>query len=266
MDEFDKVRFGTSEQKKTSPIPLSRIRDRLDLLTGKKEYAAAVRLLIYWKTEARLSGDVRGEFFVLNELMGVYRKSEDPQRAVECAEETLLLNSVPEISGTVGAGTGYVNAGTVFKYAGNAAKALECFEKARQIYESLLDEGDARLGGLYNNMALALMDMNRVPDACFYFDTALEVMRKQPLGAREQAITLLNMADAVVREMGIEKAEERVNACLADAEKLLMDPSLPQDDYHAFVCEKCAPVFSYYGWFKTASELENTAEQIRSRS
>ena len=32
--------------------------------------------------------------------------------------------------------------------------------------------------------------------------------------------------------------------------------------YYAFVCEKCAPVFEYYGYFLTADRFRETAEKI----
>ncbi|MBR4500968.1 MAG: tetratricopeptide repeat protein [Clostridia bacterium] len=244
-------------------IPIARIRDRLDALTGKKDYPAAARLLAYWRDEARIMKDVRGEFFVLNEMMGVFRKSNDREKALESAEGVLRLVSHPEISGSIGAGTAYVNAGTVYKYSGDPMNALECFRKARTVYEQSLEQNDERLGGLYNNMALALMDLGHLQDAISLFESALRIMRKQPFGGREEAITLLNMADVYAQEKGPEAAEGVINDCLRAAERLLLDPSLPRDEYHAFVCEKCAPVFSYYGWFKTASELESTAALIR---
>ena len=254
---------GPSSPALPERIPVARIRLRLDEMTAKQDYAAAARLLDYWRDEARVLKDVRGEFFVLNEMMGVFRKTDDREKAIECAESTIHLISHPEISDTVGAGTAFVNAGTVFKYAGDPLRALECFENAGDIYMRSLPENDERLGALYNNMALALADLGRFRDALGLFSSALRVMREQPFGSREEAITLLNMADAYARDEGPEAAEEKIDECLREAERLLLDPSLPRDGYHAFVCEKCAPVFSFYGWFKTASELKNTADGIR---
>ena len=263
MNEINEEFRGPSEINPDERIPIARIRDRLDALTGEKEYAAAARLLAFWRDEARAMDDVRGEFFVLNEMMGVFRKSDDREKALESAMDALRLARHPAISDTIGAGTAYVNAGTVYKYSGDPVNAVECFGKARIIYERSLKQDDERLGGLYNNMALALMDLGRSREAIRLFESALRIMRKQPFGGREEAITLLNMADVYAQETGPEKAEELINECLRAAEQLLMDPSLPRDEYHAFVCEKCAPAFSYHGWFKTASELENTAEMIR---
>ena len=50
------------------------------------------------------------------------------------------------------------------------------------------------------------------------------------------------------------------------AEKLLYTESLPRDGYYAFVCEKCAPVFAYYGYFLTEQELHRRAGEIYERA
>ena len=156
-----------------------------------------------------------------------------------------------------------MNAGTVYDFCGDPAGALEHFARARALYEKHLDPDDARLGGLYNNMGLALADTGRFEEAFRCYSLALEVMHRQTYGKADQAITWLNMADAAKAARGMEEAEEEIREYLQTAETLLLDQDLPRNGYYAFVCEKCAPVFSYYGWFQTASELRQLAEQIR---
>ncbi len=245
------------------PIPVARIRERVDALTGKKDYDGAARLLEYWREEARAAGDLRGEFVVLNEMMGVYRKMEKEEKAMDSAAGALALIPVLDMGETISAGTAYVNAGTVCDCFGYPDRALAHFETAQRIYESSLDPGDERLGGLYNNMALALADQDRYEEAFHYYALALDVMAQQPYGKAEQAITCLNMANAAEEARGPEAAEEEICGYLQQAETLLKDPVLPRNGYYAFVCEKCAPTFSYYGWFLTAAELEEAAAGIR---
>ena len=246
----------------TESIPMMRVRDRLDDYVDRKDYGGAARHLEYWLAEARALGDERGEFAVLNEMMGVYRKMGDREKALASAEAALAL--IPAIDGgdAVGAGTAYVNAGTVCDCFGDPEKALERFEAARRIYESRLDGGDARLGGLYNNMALALADLRRFDEAFRYYALALEVMERQPCGQPERAITYLNMANAAEAANGPEEAEEAIAGYLQTAEELLADPAIPRNGYYAFVCEKCAPTFAYYGWFQTAADLQAAADAV----
>ena len=245
-----------------TPIPVVRIRERVDALTAKKDYPGAAKLLQYWRSEARAAGDLRGEFVVLNEMMGVYRKMPDRDKAVQSADAALAMIDVLDNGSTVSAGTAYVNAGTVYDCFGDPAGGLIRFEKARQIYEASLDSGDDRLGGLYNNMALTLAELGRFDDAFTCYKKALAVMERQPAGQLEQAITWLNMANAAEAAKGAEAAEEEISRYLQTAEALLLDPARPRNGYYAFVCEKCAPTFSYYGWFRTAAELQSAADAI----
>ena len=78
----------------------------------------------------------------------------------------------------------------------------------------------------------------------------------------DAAISLLNKANLIEARDGLLDGNEAICACLEKAEALLSDPALPHDGYHAFVCEKCAPTFGYYGYFACARELEERAEQI----
>ena len=67
-------------------------------------------------------------------------------------------------------------------------------------------------------------------------------------------------------EHGVEQAEEQIREYLTTAERLLNTESLPQNGYYAFICEKCAPTFGYYGFFLTEKELSRRAEEIYARS
>ena len=91
-------------------------------------------------------------------------------------------------------------------------------------------------------------------------------MQTVPGGGLEQAITCLNMADAVEAAEGLEQGESRIYALLDQAYDLLRDESLERNGYYAFVCEKCAPGFSYYGYFAAAQELEEEARRIYERA
>ena len=164
---------------------------------------------------------------------------------------------------TVTAGTTWVNAGTVHEAFGDPVGSLDFFEKARENYERNLPESDGRLGGLYNNMALALTSCGRWEEARRMYRKALRVMEQQEHGEPEQAITWLNLADALEAELGPEEAAEYTGEYLDRAEELLNTPDLPRNGYYAFVCEKCAPVFGHYGYFAAEAELRKRVKEIR---
>ena len=74
-----------------------------------------------------------------------------------------------------------------------------------------------------------------------------------------------DMAALTGAEKGVEDGDAAIRKCLDKAETLLNDPALPRDGYYAFVCEKCAPTFAYYGYYFTAKELEKRAAEIYGR-
>ncbi|MBO6054741.1 MAG: tetratricopeptide repeat protein, partial [Oscillospiraceae bacterium] len=171
-----------------------------------------------------------------------------------------------DFAGSVSAGTTYTNVATAFSAFGENQKALELFEKARDAYEAGPAVQPQLLGGLYNNMALTLTAQGHYEEAHALFDRAMEIMATVPGGVLEQAITCLNRADALVAERGMEEAEHAVFDLMDQAYDLLTGPGVTKNGYYAFVCEKCAPVFSYYGYFAAADELNREAESIYERS
>ncbi len=243
-------------------VPILRIREKLDEHLGRNDYAAAERHLLYWLEEARAGGDARGIFTLKNEMMGLYRKLGRREDAFAAVRDALAMIPGLHFEGSVSAATAYVNAATVYDAFGQPENSLPLFEKALVIYEEKLQPADERLGGLYNNMALALAALGRFAEAADSYQKALEVMKQVPGGELEQAITYLNMANAAEDELGLEAAAETVETCLETAERLLNETAHAHDGYYAFVCEKCAPTFDYYGWFAFAGELKKRAEEI----
>ena len=249
--------YGAEPQVK--PVPQQRIMEKVDEYMSRRDYAGVERHLLYWLEEAKLGGDRRGELMIENELIGHYRKTGDREKALLHAEAALKLLDALNFEGTITAGTTCVNAATAYQAFGEPERALAVFERARQNYEAIPTVKPEFLGGLYNNMALTLVSMKRFSEANALYEKAIETMAKAPHGALEQAITYLNMATAAEEEQGLLDAAETIDAHLEKAQELLDTPSVPRDGYYAFVCEKCAPTFEYYGWFAAANELNARA-------
>ena len=243
------------EEQPIRRVPVDRIQEKLREYEDRSDWAGVERHLKYWLGEALESRDRRGQLMLNNELMGYYRKQGKGPEALAHAEKALALVESLGMEETVTAGTTFVNAGTVREAFGDPAGGLACFQRARENYERSLPPGDARLGGLYNNMALALTALERYREAEEMFRKALAVMGQQEYGELEQAITWLNMADLAEAEQGLEGAEGKIEEYLTRAEALLRTESLPRNGYYRFVCEKCAPAFGRFGWFMTEREL-----------
>ncbi|MDD6263446.1 MAG: tetratricopeptide repeat protein [Clostridiales bacterium] len=254
-----------SDEPRTS-IDVGRMLEKLDSYLDKNDTVSARRHLEYWLAEAEHCGDFRGKLTVLNEIMGLHRKAGRREEAVSSAEKALALVESAGLENTVSAATTYLNAATVYKAFGAAEKAIPLYLSAQKIYESELEEDDPRRGGLYNNMALAYVDLGNFSEADKLYHRALSVMSRAKYGELEQAVTLLNMANAAENEHGLLAAEETISGLVSRAEELLDSPGLPRNGYYAFVCEKCAPTFGYYGYFLFQKELERRAKEIYERA
>ena len=242
-------------------VSVERILSKLDEYLNKNDYNSAERHLVYWLSEAENGCDVRTELLVRNELMGLYRKLGRESKAIECVSAALDKIEKLGIAHQVGAATTFLNCATVYKAFGKAAESIPLFEHARSVYESELEADDSRLGGLYNNMALSLVDIERFSEANELYEKAISVMEQTHNGDLEVAITYLNMASAAEAELGIVDADMTIQSYLDKAEKLIENHT-KKDGYYAFVCEKCASVFGYYGRFIYENELKERAREI----
>jgi len=252
-------------------MDFSRILSKLDHLVETKDFDGAKELLSYWLEDAKANNNLRGELSLYNESMGLYRKLGEKEKAINCAENALSLIGKTEMEGTVTAATTYINSATVYKAFGQAEKGIPLFEKAQEIYEKELKEDDGRLGGLYNNMGLSLTDVGRYEEALATYEKALVVMKKVENGNLESAITYLNIADVYDKmrsdencssNRSLEDWENLFGELLDKAENCLEDETLPRNGYYAFVAEKCAPSFGYYGRFLYKATLEKRIAEI----
>ena len=239
-----------------------RILEKLDTYFAKNDYDGAERHLKYWLDEAKASGDERSELLLCNELIGLSRKTAKQEQTFFYTELALDTLKRLDMESSISAATTYINVATAYKAFGKAVASLPYFERALKIYAADLDKNDARFGGLYNNMALTYVDLGEFEKAYASFNSAIEVMASVERGELEQAITHLNIASALEVEKGLVDADEEIQERLAIASKLLDKYADDNDGYYAFVCEKCASVFGYYGHFMYENSLMERAKRI----
>lgn len=243
-------------------IPRDRVLSKLDALLQSNDYAGAKRLLQYWLSEAEYTGDDHGILLMENELMGLCRKLGEKEQALQYAQKALDQVSKMDIGDNVGAATTYLNSATVCKAFGLPEDAIALFRMAQTIYERDLSPTDDRLGGLYNNMGLALVDLKEFRQADALYRKALSVMAAVPEKEPELAITYLNMATAAEMEHGLAAAQPMI-AELAEKAMACMEIGKDRTDgNYAFVCEKCASVFGYYGYEDYAVQLQGRCRRI----
>ncbi|NLD83497.1 MAG: tetratricopeptide repeat protein [Clostridiales bacterium] len=248
------------------PVPQQRIAEKVNECMSRRDYPGVERVLQYWLAEARAGNDLRGQLMIQGELVGHYRKTGERDKAHQAAEEALRLIRALAYEDSISAATAYVNIATAYHSFGENGAALPLFEKARAIYENSPGTEPGLLGGLYNNMGLCCAALRRFEEAFSLYGLAMEKMGHVPNGAIEQAVTCLNMANAIEGQKGMEAGEKEIDALLDRAQALLDGPALPRSGYYAYVCEQCAPTFEYYGYFAAAQELTKRAEAIYERA
>jgi len=243
-------------------IPRERVLSKLDGLLRSNDYREAKRLLEYWLSEAEYTGDGQGVLLMQNELMGLCRKLGEKEQALQYAQAALDQVGKMDIGDNVGAATTYLNSATVCKAFGMPEDALSLFQMAQTIYERELPPTDDRLGGLYNNMGLALVDLKQFSQAKELYEKAISVMQTVPEKEPELAITYLNMATAAQMEYGLEQARPQIGILAQKAMDCMDVGKDRQDGNYAFVCEKCASVFGYYGYEEYARQLQARCRRI----
>lgn len=248
------------------PVPQQRIREKVDACMSRKDYAGVERVLLYWLDEAEAGGDMRGRLMILGELVGHYRKTHEAGKIHQRADEALRLVEALDYGNAISGATAFVNIATAYNSLDENDLAIPLFERAREIYEASPGTAPQLIGGLYNNMGLCYAALGRQDEAIEVYQKALEVMQNVPGGAADQAITCLNMANALEARDGMENAEHEVFRLLDEADAYLGSPDLPHDSYYAYVCEHCAPTFEYYGYFAAAQKYRKEAETIYDRS
>ena len=241
-------------------ISIPRILSKLDNYFEKNDYKGAESHLVNWLREAKQIQDKKLELCITNELVGLYRKLNREPEGLRAIRDALNLVYNMKITDNIGAGTTYLNCATAYQAFNMYENALRLFEMALEVYEKELSPTDQRRGGLYNNMGLTLVSMKRYGEAYHYYAKAIDIMSEQNLWL-EVAMTYLNIANAKEAEYGLVQAEEAIEFLLEKAAKLI-DAYEDRGGYYAFVCEKCASVYGYYGWFVYKNKLLKRAEKI----
>ena len=82
-------------------------------------------------------------------------------------------------------------------------------------------------------------------------------------GKLDSAISYVNLAH-MYDQTG--KGKDKITDCLFKAYNVLNDESIDRNGYYAFVIEKCAPSFKYFGYEVIAEELKNLSKEIYERN
>ncbi len=243
-------------------IPVKRIIEKLDGFFEKNDLEQAGKLLEYWQNEAVLLKDLQGELSIINELLGYYRKVNLKEKGLNAVKRANELITLLDSEFSLSSATIYLNMATTLKAFSYPEKALLLYDKAGLIYDKHQDVEDSLIAGYYNNRALTLVDLKEFIKAEIYYHNALDKLKNSQNLFTDGAITYVNMAH-LYDEI---KKPNMVTDCMFKACELLFDEKVIKNGYYAYVLEKCAPSFRFFGFDKIANDLEKLSGEIYERN
>ena len=246
--------------KQNKSIPVKRIIEKLDSFFATNDLEGAVTLLEYWQKEAKSLRDLSGELSIVNEMLGLYRRTNDKGKGLSAINRALELICYKGLENDISGATIVLNAATTCKAFGDLERAVTLYEKASSVYHEKLSPDDLRIAALYNNFATTLTDLDRFDEAEKLYNKAILLTGAKLEGLLDCAVSYVNLAHLFEKSEGLES--EKIEECLEKAESLLNDKRLERNPYYAFVCEKCAPSFDYFGFFFFANELYERSKKI----
>ena len=257
---FDNTAYtGIPDAGKTvSALDIPKLIEQIDLFCSENDYVSAEKLILSGMELAASSGDWRSRLSLLSEQIGLFRKTQEREKALEAVHEAQQLIEEHSMGRTVSGATVLLNAATTMKCFGDAEGSLPLFEHVLAVYSEKLDPSDYRFAGLYNNMALSYEDIGKYEKAETFFKTALSVLNRLKDTNNDIAVTWCNLAELYY---SLDNEDERVSECMENAGDALLDAELKHDGYFAFTVSKCLPVFDGFGFFYYASQLRKILEE-----
>lgn len=242
-------------------LDIKKIIARCDEFFNAGNPAAAGEFLREMLALARQEADRSAQLTLLNELIGHYRMSCDPQRGMAAIADAETMLALPEFDRAAGTGVIRMNIATALHSFGRNREALAYYMAALADYQTDFPAGDRRFSGLYNNMAAVYASSGDFAGAEKYYLMALDIL--QTYQARcDAAVTCVNLAGVYMQRSDPALAETFLECAM----EFFSDPALLHDGYFAHSCLKCAPVFGRFGRPEEMEKLNRLAQEVYERN
>ena len=198
---------------------------------------------------------------------GEYEKSMEMFRKAREAYESSTYTEPALIGGL------YNNMALTCSALGQYEEALDLYEKAMTVMAQVPD-GELEQAITCLNMANTVETQqglergeNRIFELVERAEALLEGKAEELLGKEEallkKAEELPKEEDALLQPMpGNETGAEEQNGCSVAGRLDINGDERARLGYFAFVCEKCAPTFSYYGYFLAAQRFAELSDRL----
>lgn len=172
---------------------------RADALFAAGRSGEAAAYMEQALSEAKAAGDWGLRLTLTNELMGYYRAASRFDRAWAYVDEARQLLEEHGVTRTLAGVTTLLNIATVCRASGDPAEALKLYRQVEQVYREQGLTADVRLGGLYNNMAVASLEQGERRQALDYASAAAAAVDEAADAAGERATVYTNLASVLLK-------------------------------------------------------------------
>lgn len=245
-------------------LDANRFLSKIDSCFNRNDMKGAKACIEVWEQEARKALDDKLLLTVLNEAMGLYRRTGKKSKALDVMNECLSLIDKLNISKTFSGATIYVNAATTLSFCDKEIEAIDLYDKAELIFKENKKTDTYEYASLLNNKAGTLNVIKRYDEAERDYLKAIEVLKKISMHDGEIAISLVMLAHITFdRENNPDdKTYEKVENLLDEAIKYIKLASVHCDGNFAYVLKKCAASFDYFKRPAIAKAMRDKAYEI----
>ena len=233
-------------------IDTDRVLKKLDSIFDKNDLAEAERLLLYWQNEAKEIGDMQGMLTILNELIGIYRRTNNYEKSKNVINMSLEIIDKLEMNHNISIATILLNIATNLNSFGDSKESLQYYEKTLAIYSKNINQNDELFGSFYNNYASALFNTGNTQDAVDAYKSAIKIMSNIKNSKIKVAISYINLSYIY------QYINQNNNAieCINLAYQYIISKDNIKDRNYYFELSKCVEPFKEFGFIKIANDFE----------
>lgn len=178
----------------STALEVQRFLNKLDECFNRNDMRGARECISFWENEARQAGDERALLTILNEAVGVYRRTQKKGEALNTMQEALDLVDKLGLSDTLSGSTVYINAATTLSFLGEEEKSIALYDKAARCYIANGKTLTYEYATLLNNKAGTLNALKRYDEAEVCWKEAVDILKAEGKHDGEIAISLVMLA------------------------------------------------------------------------
>lgn len=174
-------------------MDIQNILQQVDAFFEENKGEEAERLLLQSVERAVEEGDDGSLLQLLNELIGFYRETSQPEMVYRISAQAIAQAKRMGLEGTIPYATTLLNTATAYRACGKLEESLKYYDQVQGIYDGLLDPDDMLMAGLKNNISLLYQEMGDYARAKERQLEALTIVDKNGK-AYETGVTYANLA------------------------------------------------------------------------